>query len=232
MSIHANGKTPHQPFTSNPIRSRSDLQDACTSILNPLVALFTPSNTRVKIGSTTTRFDESAAQIEGFARPLWGLASLLAGKDYEYPEAHRWREGIINGCDPNHPEYWGDLEDSDQRMVEMCPLGFTLAVAPHVFWDPLSESQKKNVGDWLRQINGLEMPNTNWYVPFSFHYQPWKNPKEVYSANLSLKQALVPRLRKPRSEKQRCRILPFPHRKRHGSPRYIPHRRRLEQRWT
>ncbi|KAJ5946575.1 CAZyme family GH154 [Penicillium verhagenii] len=161
MSIHANGTTPPQPFSTNPFKTKADFQSACTAILNPLLPLFTPLQTRVKIGSTPTRFDEGGAQFEGFARPLWGLASLLAG-NYDYADAARWRTGIINGCDPASPEYWGDLEDSDQRMVEMCPLGFALAVAPHVFWDPLSEKERGHVGGWLRSINGLEMPNTNW----------------------------------------------------------------------
>ncbi|KAJ5802528.1 CAZyme family GH154 [Penicillium pulvis] len=161
MSIHANGTTPTQPFSTNPFKTRQDFQSACTALLNPLLPLFTPQQTRVKVGSTATRFDEGGAQFEGFARPLWGLASLLAG-NYDYADSARWRTGIINGCDPASPEYWGDLENSDQRMVEMCPLGFALAVAPHVFWDPLSEKEKLNVGNWLRSINGLEMPNTNW----------------------------------------------------------------------
>ncbi|KAJ5708148.1 CAZyme family GH154 [Penicillium malachiteum] len=151
----------HQPFSTNPFKTKQDFQSACTSILNPLLPLFTPGQTRVKIGSTATRFDEGGAQFECFARPLWGLASILAG-DYDYSEAKRWRTGIINGCDPVSPEYWGDLENSDQRMVEMCPLGFALAVAPHIFWEPLSKKERSNFGGWLRSINGLEMPNTNW----------------------------------------------------------------------
>ncbi|KAJ5582816.1 hypothetical protein N7535_001436 [Penicillium sp. DV-2018c] len=161
MSIHANGRTPPQAFSKSPFLTRSDLQDACRALLDPLVPLFTPGGTRVKVGTSTTRFDEAGAQIEGYARPLWGLASLLGG-GYEYPEAERWRQGIINGTDPEHPEFWGHIEDSDQRMVEMCPIGFALAVAPHVFWDPLTEKQRRNVGNWLASINAREMPNTNW----------------------------------------------------------------------
>ncbi|KAJ5175374.1 uncharacterized protein N7482_001251 [Penicillium canariense] len=161
MSAQANGKTPSHAFSSSPFRTRADLQSACRALLDPLLPLFTPGCSRVKIGSSTTRFDEGGAQIEGFARPLWGLASLLAG-NYDYAEAARWREGIINGTDPESPEYFGDIEDLDQRMVEMCPIGFTLAVAPHIFWDPLSEKQKDNVTKWLNSINAREMPNTNW----------------------------------------------------------------------
>ena len=167
MSIHANGRTPSQAFSKSPFRTRSDLQEACRAILNPLVPLFTPGGTRVKVGTSTTRFDEGGAQIEGYARPLWGLASLLGG-GYEYGEAERWRQGIINGTDPEHPEFWGHIEDMDQRMVEMCPIGFALAVAPHVFWDPLTEKQRGNVGRWLASINAREMPNTNWYVMSRF----------------------------------------------------------------
>lgn len=164
MSVQANGKTPIQAFSRSPFRTRRDFQDACRALLDPLVPRFTPGCSRVKIGSSTTRFDEGGAQIEGFARPLWGLAALLGG-GYQYPEAVRWYQGLINGTDPRSPEYWGDIEDLDQRMVEMCPLGFALAVAPHVFWDPLTIQQKHNVAGWLASINEREMPNTNWYGP-------------------------------------------------------------------
>lgn len=163
MSVHANGKTPIHAFSQSPFRTRSDFQNACQAFLDPLIPRFTPGGSRVKIGTSTTRFDEGGAQIEGFARPLWGLAALLGG-GYQYAEAARWREGLVNGTDPQSPEFWGAIEDSDQRMVEMCPIGFTLAVAPHEFWDPLTDRQKKNVTNWMASINDKEMPNTNWYV--------------------------------------------------------------------
>lgn len=162
MSVHANGRTPAQPFSKSPFRTREDFQDACCALLEPLVPHFTPGGSRVKIGSSATRFDEGGAQIEGFARPLWGLGSLLAG-GYEFADAARWRDGLINGTDPEHPEFWGEIEDLDQRMVEMCPIGYTLAVAPHFFWDTLTARQKTNLANWLASINAREMPNTNWY---------------------------------------------------------------------
>jgi hypothetical protein len=54
------------------------------------------------------------------------------------------------------------MEDLDQRMVESCPIGFTLAVAGKDFWDPLSEQEKTNVAQWIGSMNDKEMPNTNW----------------------------------------------------------------------
>ncbi|PGG96604.1 hypothetical protein AJ79_09522 [Helicocarpus griseus UAMH5409] len=161
MSIQANGRTPRQAFSLSPFQTRADLQQACIALLDPLIPRFTHGGSRVRIGTSTTRFDEGGAQIEGFARPLWGLSSLLAG-GVQYAQAERWRTGLINGTDLQHPEYWGDIEDLDQRMVEMCPIGYALSVAPHVLWDPLTDSQKENVTRWLGSINSKEMPNTNW----------------------------------------------------------------------
>jgi hypothetical protein len=46
-------------------------------------------------------------------------------------------------------------------MVEMCPLGFALCVAPKQLWEPLTENERENVRVWL-DINKKEMPNTNW----------------------------------------------------------------------
>ena len=54
------------------------------------------------------------------------------------------------------------MEDRDQRMVEACPIGFTLAIAGKYFWDPLTEIERTNVADWIGSMNGKEMPNTNW----------------------------------------------------------------------
>ena len=78
---------------------------------------------------------------------MWALGSLLAGGGH-YDGTEWWIQGLKSGTDPQSPEYWGDPRDNDQRMVEMCPLGFMLAVAP-VFWDSLSAKERENVEVWL-----------------------------------------------------------------------------------
>lgn len=148
-------------LSSSPLTTRTDVALACTSLLDPLTSHFSPGRTCIKLGNTATRYDEIGAQIEGFARPLWGLASLLAGGQ-DYSGTHLWLEGLKNGTNPAHPEFWGWAQDLDQRMVEMCPIGFALAVAGHAFWDPLTQQEKDNVTKWLGWINEKEMPNTNW----------------------------------------------------------------------
>lgn len=149
------------PFSTNPLRSRQDVVDAVAALLDPLAAGASPGGALVRVSYTGTRFDETAAQVEGYARPLWGLAPLLAGGS-SYAGTQRFVDGLVNGTDPQSDEFWGFMEDQDQRMVEACPIGFTLAVAHEQFWKPLTDAQKRNVEAWLDSMNAKEMPNTNW----------------------------------------------------------------------
>jgi hypothetical protein len=152
---------PHFTSLNSPLQARAQVVEACKSLLQPLLPFFSPGRTRVKLGATATRYDETGAQLEGFTRPLWGLAALLAGGE-EFQGTEYWLQGLKNGTDPDHPEFWGYARDLDQRMVEMCPLGFALCVASKQLWEPLSEREKGNVQKWLGWINQKEMPNTNW----------------------------------------------------------------------
>lgn len=47
-------------------------------------------------------------------------------------------------------------------MVEMSPIGFSLAMCPDKFFEPLSQQAKDNLIRWLGGINGKDMPDTNW----------------------------------------------------------------------
>ncbi|KAJ3038930.1 hypothetical protein HDV00_012759, partial [Rhizophlyctis rosea] len=132
------------------------------ALLDPLAPHTSPNGSCIKLGHTSAHFDETAAQLEGFGRPLWGLASLLAGGG-EYDGKERWARGLAAGTDPEAgAEFWGWVGDKDQRMVEMCPIGFALATAPSTFWDPLTPTQRTNLTTWLNAINTKSMPNTNW----------------------------------------------------------------------
>jgi hypothetical protein len=136
------------PFAKVEISDRASVQELLRTLLDPLIPFFSPGHARVRCpGGTAVRFDQTAADVEGFARPLWGLAALLAGGG-EYHATELWIGGLRAGTDPESPEYWGWPRDNDQRMVEMCPLGFALAVVDGL-WDGLSEKEKGNVESWL-----------------------------------------------------------------------------------
>ncbi|KAK1982736.1 hypothetical protein LZ30DRAFT_655067 [Colletotrichum cereale] len=159
-------------FSDNPLRTRTDLIQASLALLRPLLPHFSPAKGRIRVPvSSATHFDETAAQLEGFARPLWAVGALLLGYDSASdPELLKsiddvvqpWIDGFVSGTDPEHPDYWGKINDTDQRMVESEIVAFALLAAPDRIYKPLSENSKQNVTSWLRTLNGMEMPKNNW----------------------------------------------------------------------
>ncbi|KAH9946995.1 hypothetical protein B0H21DRAFT_876994 [Amylocystis lapponica] len=149
------------PFASNPIQTKDDLTKFLIGILDPLAHHTSPGGARIHLGFTGTHYDEAAAQLEGFSRPIWALASLLAGGG-SYEGTQRWVNGFANGTNPDHEEFWGNMTDKDQRMVECSAIGFSLSVANAQLWDSLPPEGKRNLETWLGGMNDKEMPNTNW----------------------------------------------------------------------
>src|SRR5271154_2528252 len=113
----------------NPLASREDAERLLKALTEPLLPCFSGGRAQVKLGEDAAHFDRKAAWFEGYARPLWGLAPLAAGGG-GFDGWQHYREGLINGTDPGHPEYWGLVTDTNQRAVEMAALGFGLALAP------------------------------------------------------------------------------------------------------
>lgn len=148
-------------FSDNPLGSRADLQQSVVDLFKPLKPYFSEGAARVRLGTTSAHFDDHAADLEGFARPLWGIIPLAAG-GYDFSDWDLYRRGLINGTDPNHPEYWGMTKDSDQRLVEMAVLGLALSMLPEQVWQPLSPREQHNLETWLGTINIREMPENNW----------------------------------------------------------------------
>ncbi|KAF5648103.1 hypothetical protein F52700_1318 [Fusarium sp. NRRL 52700] len=148
-------------FSDNPFRDRHDLLRAATAIVKPLEQYRSKSRARVKLyPSTAAGFDDVAAQLEGFARPLWAISGLV---DKSTDNTMRsWIRGIEAGVDPDNVEYWGHLGSFDQRMVEMESIAFALLTEPHVMLSFLNPESIKNLEKWLRQINNFDMPRNNW----------------------------------------------------------------------
>lgn len=145
----------------NPLRSREDLQQAVTQLYNPLAACYSAGKARLKLGVTGTSYSEAKAGLEGFSRVLWGLVPHVAGGG-ESELREICLEGIRNGTNPSHEEYWGKADDYDQALVEMAAFGFALALAPDSIWAPLNVAEQRRLYDWLNQINDRELYDCNW----------------------------------------------------------------------
>lgn len=148
------------PVATNPLHTRADFERAVSQLFEPLIPHFSPGKARVKSTATGAQFSDTSIQLEGFARPLWGVVPL--GKQSDFDWWSEFRTGLVNGTDPSHPEYWGTAEDYSQKYVEMAAIGFGLALAPEHLWKPLSSAEKERVATWLNQINDGELYDCNW----------------------------------------------------------------------
>ncbi|MBR1710434.1 MAG: DUF2264 domain-containing protein [Clostridia bacterium] len=150
-------------MADNPLKTRGDLIRLATDMLEPLTACLTPGRARMFVGAGSAHYSEDVAGMEGFSRVLWVLVPMLIGGCREAETYWQlWREGLINGTNPEHEEYWGEIGDYDQRMVEMAVIGTGLCFVPSRFYDELTKPQQDNLIAWLNQINLHEMPTNNW----------------------------------------------------------------------
>lgn len=153
--------TPLNPLAGNALLTRSDVAAALQRVVAPLLPHFSDSGARVRLAPTGAVFDCAAADMEGYARPLWGLAPFAAGGGH-FGHWPLYRRGLVNGTDPQHPDYWGTVTAVDQRMVELAAIGFALLLAPEQLWNPLQEGEKQQVAAYLRHARGLEYSANNW----------------------------------------------------------------------
>lgn len=149
------------PLSGNPLETRADVAKALIDVFNPLLPYFSDGCARVRLSDTAAHFDRIAADVEGFARPLWGLTPHAAGGG-AFDHWELYRRGLANGTDPEHPEYWGEVSWTDQRMVEMAAIGFTLKMVPHLVWEPLGQREKHNIAAYLTHIRRYDYANNNW----------------------------------------------------------------------
>ncbi|AQZ53965.1 DUF2264 domain-containing protein [Martelella mediterranea] len=153
--------TTANPLYGNPLKTRDDIEQALHALFNPLLPFFSEGRARVRLSGNAAHFDRIAADVEGFARPLWGLTPYAAGGgSFDYWDY--FRDGIANGMDPDHPEFWGTVERTDQRMVEMAAIGFTLRMVPEKVWDPLPGRAKDNIATYLKSLRRYAYANNNW----------------------------------------------------------------------
>ena len=144
------------------LNTKNDFYDCLCRIIAPLKGYYTSGKAGIKCGNTGVMYGEDIARLEGFARVLWGLSPLWSGGGDIAGFTEIYKEGVANGTDPENKEYWGEITDCNQRMVEAAPIGFGLVMAPDKLWEPLTLRQRNNFAKWLYRINEVEFPENNW----------------------------------------------------------------------
>ncbi len=153
------------------LNSRNDTVKLFLDLIRPLKPFYSPHHAFLHLGDSGVHYGEKSARMEGWARVLWGLGPLWSADNSglskeEQKEINEWlllyRDGLIHGTDPADDEYWADIFDFDQKMVEVAALVFSITINREALWDSLTAAQKDNLYGWLKQMNDYDMPQNNW----------------------------------------------------------------------
>ena len=146
----------------NRFESKAEVGQAFNDLMEPLKPFFKQEHPgHLKLGSHGTVYTEPRRQVEAFLRPLWGLGPYLTGHHSEYLDTYL--EGIIAGTDPQGANYWGEVTNFDQLIVEMASISTNLLLNKDKVWEALTEEQQRNLHGWLIQVNEHTIPRNNWY---------------------------------------------------------------------
>ncbi|RRD94698.1 DUF2264 domain-containing protein [Clostridiales bacterium COT073_COT-073] len=153
------------------LKTREDAVRLLLDIIRPLKKFYSQGKAYLEVNPSGVHYGRRIAGMEGFARILWGLGPLWAGENQGLSqelqqEIEEWQEhcitGIKNGTNPQHPEYWGEINDFDQRMVEMAALAVTISLSPQRMYYDWSEIEQQNLYHWLNRINSKQVHGNNW----------------------------------------------------------------------
>ncbi|MBD9649707.1 DUF2264 domain-containing protein [Ensifer sp. ENS09] len=154
-------ETLFKPWAGNPLKDRADVEAALKALVEPVEQYRSAGGARIRLDTHAAHFDQASADMEGYSRLLWGLAPAEVG-GATWIDWTPIARGLANGCDPAHPEYWGDPFDRSQRLVELAAIGFALRLVPERLWTPLSEAEQRNVAAYLLKGHACEYSDNNW----------------------------------------------------------------------
>ena len=153
---------------------KHQLEQSLLAMLKPLKTRFSEEKAGLPLGGFAAGYGMKIAEMEGAMRLLWGLTPYWADNG---KEAEEWKDHFLNcvrhGTDPDHPAYWGDIHDRDQKIVEIAALSCNLMMTPDVIWNHLAS--------WLYQANSAIVPDNNWHFFVVLANLALKKLKKPYS---------------------------------------------------
>ncbi len=110
--------------------------------------------------------------LEGFARTAPLLAASVhsqGGSTVLDPASGRrldivtlLKTGLLAGVDPRSAEYWGEIQDFDQRIVEAADIARILWLTKAQLWDSLTPEEQALITRWLMPATGARTFDNNW----------------------------------------------------------------------
>jgi hypothetical protein len=133
----------------------------------------TPSGALADYPGLPSKHDRRADQLEGFSRmaPLMA-AWLSAGREQvlTVSDGHTvalpalLASAVTEGTNPASPDYWGHMQDRDQRIVEAADIALTLWLTRDLVWNKLDPETRESIAQWLQEVNGKQVRDGNWQL--------------------------------------------------------------------
>ncbi|MFC1481387.1 DUF2264 domain-containing protein [Candidatus Neomarinimicrobiota bacterium] len=152
----------------------SDWQAAAQQLLSNMAPYYSTGKSRIHLtGTRPSIYGSISDDVEGFSRIFMLLGFWLKNRNTGFTMGADgiqidwvaiYREGMLNGTDPSHPEYWGEIKCKHQYMVESASMALALFYSRHLIWDSYSRSEQEQIGHWFRHILQYPFEDKNWVL--------------------------------------------------------------------
>lgn len=152
--------------------TRHHLEESFFQMIIAIMKSASPSGARQRLPGPRSHHGQLADEVEGFSRSFimagpWLHTSkdgVFTYQEKTYDVGAFYRKGILAGTDPEHEEYWGDLYDYSQNLVEMASVSWAMYQAREHVWDKFSEAEKQQVAHYLQQCTAVQYHPNNWLL--------------------------------------------------------------------
>ncbi len=152
--------------------TRTHWLEAFYQLVKGIIDNASPNCARQLIPGQRSHHGLLADELEGFTRSFIMVGPWLSSSERGYFKyrgervdvADFYKKGILAGTDPSNPEYWGDIKDYAQHLVEMASLAWSLYLSRHHIWDTFSEGEKKQVANYLYSCTKVKYHRNNWLL--------------------------------------------------------------------
>ena len=161
-------------FSVSPLTgwTRKHWEEIFFSLMKGIIDSASPGCARQIIPGPRSHHGLIADELEGFTRSMFmagpWLNSSVEGKfvwnGFKVDVADFYRKGILAGTNSRHPEYWGIILDRSQHLVEMASLSWGLYLSKNLIWNNFSESEKRQVSNYLFQCTKVKYHKNNWLL--------------------------------------------------------------------
>ncbi|MBB5320691.1 DUF2264 domain-containing protein [Marinobacter oulmenensis] len=159
--------------TSKEHLRESDYQAILEYLLMGIDAYRSPHHARIIYPGVSGSRGSVIEGLEGYARTAPLLATWVASgrpETVSLPNGNPFNlkkhllHGLKAGTQPESPEYWGDITDLDQRIVEAADIGLVLWLLKDQLHTELTGRQLDQALSWISQINGKQIYGGNWLL--------------------------------------------------------------------